>query len=85
MCDFFQGERQGRGGSHDRPPRDLYERRGLNEPQFTSWGLRRLQGIQPLNLLDAAALLRAVHCGLFRPIINFQQPKIRPKYQGVTP
>ncbi len=25
-----QGGRQGRGGAHDRPPRSLYERRGLN-------------------------------------------------------
>ena len=26
----LQGRRQGRGGTHDRPPRNLYERRGLN-------------------------------------------------------
>jgi hypothetical protein len=29
LCEFFQGGRQGRGRTHDRPPRNLYERRGL--------------------------------------------------------
>src|SRR6266404_4723727 len=30
LCNLFEGGRPGRGGAHDRPPRNLYERRRLN-------------------------------------------------------
>ena len=29
LRDLLEGRRQGRGGTHDRPPRHLYERRGV--------------------------------------------------------
>jgi len=82
-----QSRRQGRGGSYDRPPRDLYERRGLNGPQFRLLVIAATcGGWQPLNLLDAAALLRAVALRPFRPIINFnkQNPTKIPRSNAMT-
>src|SRR5580692_7924235 len=35
LRDIDQGRRQGRGGTHDRSPRNLYERRGLIGPRHS--------------------------------------------------
>src|SRR5258708_12858370 len=75
LRDLHQGGRQGGCGAHDRPPRNLYERRGLSGRHS---GRPRLP---PSNLVESATLLRPVHCGRFRLILGFNTQKIR----GVTP
>ena len=73
LRDILQGRRQGRRGTHDRPPRNLYERRGLIEPSFRGEriepGIRTgLRQCKPSNWLKQGRSGRCIAAdfGLYR-------------------
>ncbi len=69
--------------THDRPPRNLYERRGLmaafrgDAPGEPGTQIRwpSTSGMTTSKMLEAGLPLRPVHCGCFRPILRINTPE----------